>query len=73
MSLDNLEAREDALQRAIDLLRNGVIEYCVEDILVVADWLLTGKADLVVALNKQRSENYLRLKQAEEDTDEPGR
>ena len=67
MSADNLEAREDALQRAIDLLRNGVIEYCVEDILVVADWLLTGKADLVVALNKQHSENYLRLREVEGD------
>ncbi len=67
MSADQLEAREAALKRAIELLRDGIIEYCVEDVLVVADWLLTGKADLVVALNKQHSENYLRLKQEGDD------
>lgn len=67
MSQDQIREREEALKRAIDLLRDGIIEYCVEDVLVVADWLLTGKADLVVALNKQHSENYLRLKEAESD------
>lgn len=71
MSQDQIAAREEALKRAIELLRDGIVEYCVEDVLVVADWLLTGKADLVVALNKQHSENYLRLKEVE--SDEPGR
>ena len=67
MSQDQIREREEALKRAIDLLRDGIVEYCVEDVLVVADWLLTGKADLVVALNKQHSENHLRLREAEND------
>lgn len=72
MSQDQYAAREEALKRAIDLLRDSIIEYCVEDVLVVADWLLTGKADLVVALAKQRGDNYVELRKWE-DSDGTGR
>jgi hypothetical protein len=55
--------RETAFTDATKLLQLNVIEFSVEDVIVVADWLLTGEANIGLKFSKQYSENYERSKE----------
>lgn len=55
--------RETAFTDAAKLLQANVIEFSVEDAIVVADWLMTGEANIGLKFSKQYSENYERSKE----------
>lgn len=50
--------REAAFTDAAKLLQLNVIEFSVEDAIVVADWLLTGEANIGLKFSKQYAERY---------------
>jgi hypothetical protein len=50
--------REAAFTDAAKLLQLNVIEFSVEDAIVVADWLLTGEATVGLKFARQYAERY---------------
>lgn len=61
MSLDQEPTRldrETAFTDAVKLMQENVIEFSVEDAIVVADWLLTGEANIGLKFSKQYVERY---------------
>jgi hypothetical protein len=55
--------RETAFTDAAKLLQLNVIEFSVEDAIVVADWLLTGEANIGLKFSRQHYENYQQSKE----------
>lgn len=47
-----------AFQQAAELFRDCYLEASPDDLIAVADWLLTGRADTAVAFSDQRARNY---------------
>lgn len=56
------EQRADAARLARDVL--AYLDHDAEDVIAVADWLLTGRCDVAVAISEQRARNYARNGQA---------
>lgn len=46
----------EALLAARDVL--SYLEHTPEDLIVIAEWLLTGKADIALAFSEQRARHY---------------
>lgn len=53
-----MERREQALSQTTELFRECLLEPSVEDLLVVAEWLLTGSARLALEFSEQRAKFY---------------
>lgn len=62
---DDLDARFDAFTRARDLLFG--VDASVEEMLIVADWALTGTADLALKISEQSARNYRDFRQGDID------
>lgn len=52
------DRRKAAFTDAVKLLQENVIEFSVEDAIVVADWLLTGEANIGLKFARQYAERY---------------
>lgn len=66
MSLDEQPTqnqREAAFTDAVKLMQENVIEFSVEDAIILADWLLTGEANIGLKFSKQYADNYERFKE----------
>lgn len=51
------EQRADAARLALDILR--YLDDCsADDILIVADWLLTGRCDVAITMAEQRARSF---------------
>lgn len=48
--------RVEALRHAKDLL--AYLDHGADDLIVVADWLVTGRADVALAMSEQRFRHY---------------
>lgn len=57
MSEFTVDQRADAARSARDILSYGN-EYCADDIVVLADWLLTGRCDIAVRMADQRARAF---------------
>lgn len=51
-----VEQRADAARLAQDVL--SYLDHDIDDVLALADWLLTGRADIALAMAEQRTRNY---------------
>lgn len=49
-------SRVEALRHAKDLL--AYLDHTSDDLIVVADWLVTGRADVALAMSEQRFRHY---------------
>lgn len=55
--------REAAFTDAVKLMQENVVEFSVEDAIILADWLLTGEANIGLKFSKQYADNYERFKE----------
>ena len=61
--MDDQPARKAAFIDAVAILHNAMVQFETEDVLIVADWLLTGTATLALQFSAQRTDNYLKMKE----------
>lgn len=57
---DSTQARVAAARLARDVLSH--LDHGVDDILALADWLLTGAPDVALAMSDQRASHYIALR-----------
>jgi len=52
-----MDERDKALAIAVNRL-SGILDFTAVDILIVADWILTGNCELALTFEKQQADNY---------------
>lgn len=52
------DERTAAFKSATELLRECYIDYDMEELLSIADWIATGKCDMMIMFKQQAAENY---------------